>query len=210
MLECACRAVIFYGLCVLCLLNRIYYPLAPPAYEALPTSRQFFSETRHEAVRASDALFWCPLKGTESSQCLTDVRQDMKRVHRSSNLPLNGRCVVDYDGLLFQMSTNAYLRRYSVAVCRRPRWVVSLCFAVTFACSLGVFKVKVITNPDLIWVSPLPSSTTWATKHPSTAQCEQSTSGYFLGQRIDSTSSYVEGATHSVTTEWLLFLLYHR
>ncbi|CAM9352236.1 unnamed protein product, partial [Sphacelaria rigidula] len=46
------------------------------------------------------------------------------------------------------------LRHHSVAVCRRPRLVVSLCFAVTLACSLGLFRVSIITNPDLIWVPP--------------------------------------------------------
>lgn len=44
-------------------------------------------------------------------------------------------------------------RRYSAAVCRRPRLVIASCVVATLTCSLGLFRVKIITNPDLIWVS---------------------------------------------------------
>lgn len=43
-------------------------------------------------------------------------------------------------------------RRYSVRVCRRPRLVIGICLVVTLVCSLGLFRVQIITNPDLIWV----------------------------------------------------------
>lgn len=48
-------------------------------------------------------------------------------------------------------------RRYSVGVCRRPRLVIAACVVATLACSLGLFRVQIITNPDLIWVSNSPS-----------------------------------------------------
>lgn len=44
-------------------------------------------------------------------------------------------------------------RRYSVFICRRPRLCITLCVALTLLCSMGLFRVQVITNPDRIWVS---------------------------------------------------------
>lgn len=44
-------------------------------------------------------------------------------------------------------------RRYSAAVCRRPRVVIASCVVATLVCSMGLFRVNIITNPDLIWVS---------------------------------------------------------
>lgn len=40
-----------------------------------------------------------------------------------------------------------------MAVCRRPRLVIATCMVVTFTFSLGLIGVKVINDPDRIWVS---------------------------------------------------------
>ncbi|CBJ30169.1 conserved unknown protein [Ectocarpus siliculosus] len=52
------------------------------------------------------------------------------------------------------MAEQSWLWRYSVGVCRRPRLVIAACVVATLTCSFGLFRVRIITNPDLIWVPP--------------------------------------------------------